>query len=138
MELRVLGYHARIEIIVLFIVIGIVLGSHLFCSCTSFSIGGMPSNVGSVIKEAFTQQLGSDDYGAPINYSMDTGLPIANWENAARNYAKQMGNQDNTKKNYKGGPIPLPPGELLIFADNEVKPECCLSSLSDFFSALSM
>lgn len=146
MELKILGYHARVELIILCVVIGIVLGTHLFCSCTSFSVDGMPSNAGSVIKEAFrngirdnfseafTQQtmLGSDDYGAPINYNMDNGLPTKNWENAARNYAKQMGNQDNTKSgmNYKGGPIPLPPGELLIFADNEVKPECCPSYYS--------
>ena len=100
MELKILGYHARVEIIALCVVIGIILVSHLFCSCTSFSIGGMPSSVGGVIKEAFTQQtmLGSDDYGAPTNYSMDTGVPNGGgWENAARNYAKQLGNQDNTK-----------------------------------------
>jgi len=133
MELKVLGYHAhaRVELIALFVVIGIFLGAHLFCSCTSFSVDGMPSNVGSVIKEAFTQ-LGSDDYGAPINYQMDSGLPRGGWENAARNYAKNMGNQDNTKSGqyYKGGPIPLPPGQLLIFADNQVKPECCPSYYS--------
>jgi len=107
MELKVLGYSARIELIILFVVIGIVLGAHLFCSCTSFSVGGMPSDVGSALKEAFTQQtvmLGSDDYGAPLNYSMDSGIPVTNWENAARNYASQMGNQDNTKSGqfYKG------------------------------------
>ena len=132
MELKVLGYHARVELIILFVVIGIVLGAHLFCSCTSFSIGGMPSDVGSAIKEAFTQQqtmLGSDDYGAPINYTMHSGLPNGGWVNAARNYAKNVGNQNNVKSGqyYKGGPIPLPPGELLIFAENEVKPECCPS-----------
>ena len=60
---------------------------------------------------------------------MDTGVPGNNWETAARNYANQVGNQDNTDAGqyYKGGPIPLPPGELLIFAENEVKPECCPS-----------
>ena len=131
MELKILGYHARIELIALFVAIGIVLGAHLFCSCTSFSIGGMPSDVGSVIKEAFTQQtmLGSDDYGAPINYTMQSGLPGGGWD---RNYAKTLGNQNNVKSGqyYKGGPIPLPPGELLIFADNKVKPECCPSYYS--------
>ena len=138
MELKVFGYHARVEIVVLFVVVGLILGSHLFCSCTSFSVGGMPSNVGSVIKEAFTQQtmLGSDDYGSPLNYNMDTGLPTSGssggWVNAARNYANQVGNQDNTNSGqyHKGGPIPLPPGELLIFAHNEVKPECCPSYYS--------
>ena len=121
----------------LFLVIGVILGAHLFCSCTSFTINGMPSNVGSVFKEAFTQRnslaLGSDDYGAPINYSMDSGVPgNNNWESAARNYANQIGNQDNSKAGqyYKSGPIPLPPGELLIFAENDVKPECCPSYYS--------
>jgi hypothetical protein len=85
-----------------------------------------------MIKEAFSQQLGSDDYGAPINYTMHSGLPNGGWVNAARNYAKNVGNQNNVKSGqyYKGGPIPLPPGELLIFAENEVKPECCPSYYS--------
>jgi hypothetical protein len=109
----------------LFLVIGAILGAHLFCSCTSFTVDGMPSNIGSVFKEAFSQR----NYGAPINHNMDTGVPGNNWETAARNYANQVGNQDNTDAGqyYKGGPIPLPPGELLIFAENEVKPECCPS-----------
>lgn len=123
-------------IAVLFLIIGAILGSHLFCSCTSFTIDGMPSNVGSVFKEAFAQRnalaLGSDDYGAPINYNMDSGVIGNNWETAARKYANQIGNQDNTNSGeyYKGGPIPLPPGELLIFAENDVKPECCPSYYS--------
>jgi hypothetical protein len=109
----------------LFLVIGAILGAHLFCSCTSFTVDGMPSNVGSVFKEAFSQRK----YGAPINHNMDTGVPGNNWETAARSYANQVGNQDNTDAGqyYKGGPIPLPPGELLIFAENDVKPECCPS-----------
>jgi hypothetical protein len=121
---------------VLFLVIGAILGSNLFCGCTSFTIDGMPSSVGSVFKEAFNQRntlaIGSDDYGAPINHSMDTGVPGNNWETAARNYANQVGNQDNTNAGqyYKSGKIPLPPGELLIFAENDVKPECCPSYYS--------
>ena len=130
MELKIMGYHVRIEHLVLFVLIGMVLGGHLFCSCTSFSMNG--KDVGSAIKEAFTQQLGSDDYGAPINYTMQSGLHNGGWVNAATNYAKNIGNQDNTKSGeyYKGGPIPLPPGELLIFAENQVKPECCPSYYS--------
>ena len=132
MELKVLGCNVRIEHLVLFVIIGMVLGGHVFCSCTSFSMNGMPSDAGSVIKEAFSQQLGSDDYGAPVNYTMQSGLPGGGWVNAANNYAKTLGNQNNVKSGqyYKGGPIPLPPGELLIFADNKVKPECCPSYYS--------
>jgi hypothetical protein len=135
MELKFGGYSVRIELVILFLVIGAIMGTHLFCSCTSFHINGMSADVGSLIKETFAQRsmLGSDDYGAPINYSMDTGVPGGGgWENAARDYANNVGNQDNTKSGqyYKGGPIPLPPGELLIFAENKVKPECCPSYYS--------
>jgi hypothetical protein len=121
MELKIMGHHARVELVVLFLVIGMVLGGHIFCSCTSFSMNGMPSDVGSVIKEAFTQQLGSDDYSATNRNG--------GWVNAAQNYAQHVGNQNNAKSGeyHKGGPIPLPPGELLIFAENEIKPECCPS-----------
>jgi hypothetical protein len=119
----------------LFLVVGVILGSHLFCGCTSFTINGIPANIRGLFKEAFTQRnvLGSDDYGAPINHNMDSGVPgNNNWETAARKYATQIGNQDNTKSGeyYKGGSIPLPPGELLIFAENEVNPECCPSYYS--------
>lgn len=133
MELKIMGYNVRVEHLVLFVIIGMVLGGHVFCGCTSFTMNGMPSNAGSMIKEAFSQNtLGSDDYGAPINYTMHSGLPNGGWVNAARNYAKNVGNQNNVKSGqyYKGGPIPLPPGELLIFAENEVKPECCPSYYS--------
>ena len=86
MELKFGGYSVRIELVILFLVIGAIMGTHLFCSCTSFHINGMSADVGSLIKETFAQRsmLGSDDYGAPINYSMDTGVPGGGgWENAA-------------------------------------------------------
>jgi len=31
---------------------------------------------------------------------------------------------------YKGTPVPLPEGQLFLFADNQFKPECCGSSVS--------
>ena len=134
MELKLNGFSVRIEHVILFVAIGFIMGAHLFCSCTSFSVNGMYADVGSVIKETFAQRsmLGSDDYGAPINYNMDSGIPGGGWENAARKYANSVGNQDNTKSGqyHKGGPIPLPPGEMLIFAHNDVKPECCPSYYS--------
>ena len=108
---------------VLFLIIGMILGAHLFCSCTSFTVDGVSANVGSVIKEAYTQR---DTVGSAINHNMDGGLN--NWENAAREYANQVGNQDNTKSGqyYAGGKITIP----LIFAENPVKPECCPSYYS--------
>lgn len=111
---------------VLFLIIGMVLGAHLFCSCTSFTVDGVSANIGSVIKEAYTQR---DTLGSAISYNMNSGVSGSNnWENAAREYANQVGNQDNTKSGqyYTSSKITIP----LIFAENPIKPECCPSYYS--------
>jgi hypothetical protein len=47
-----------------------------------------------------------------------------NWVEDANNYARSFdGNQ--SVDNYPGGPVPLPEGEMLIFANNVASPECC-------------
>lgn len=138
-NMQIFGLSCRIEIVILSLIIGIILGAHLLCSCSKITISGASSDIKSILgstgaplKEGFINNLGSSDYGAALNYSMDQGVPNGDWTAAATNYAKVMGNTDNTKSGqyYKGTQVPLPPGQLFIFADNEVKPECCPSYYS--------
>ena len=44
-----------------------------------------------------------------------------------------MGYQSNAKRYqaYTGTPVPLPKGEMLFFADNLFKPECCPNTYSN-------
>ena len=114
-------------LVIIFLIIGVILGSHLFCSCTSLTVNGAPANLENVVKEAFVSRN-----AASVRASASTYDPVSDWENAALNYAKNVGSHDNTKSGqyYKGGTIPLPPGELLIFAENPIKPECCPSYYS--------
>ena len=110
MEYKLFGLNFRLEVVVICLVVGLILGAHLFCSCTTVNL-----------KEGM-QMLGS----APTDWSMGTGVS-GSWTNKAEQYAKDMGYQDNLKKyqSYVGTPVPLPPGQLFMFADNKFKPECC-------------
>lgn len=51
------------------------------------------------------------------------------WIQNANNYSRMFGgNLMNQHLKYTGTPVPLPEGEMFMFADNKVSPECCTSA----------
>lgn len=114
MEMKILGMQCRLEIIIICLIVGAILGGHLLCSCSRIGI-----------------QEGMAVMGASVDYVM--GEDTANsWTNKANKYAANMG-YDATSSKYsqnKGTHVPLPEGQLYMFADNEFKPECCPSTYS--------
>jgi hypothetical protein len=115
MEFKLLGLTFRAEVVIICIILGAIIGSHLLCSC---------SRVGLI--------EGMQVIGASLEYTM--GSDIANsWTNKALQYADKMGYSDARDKyvQYKGTHVPLPEGQLYMFADNQFKPECCPSTYSN-------
>ena len=112
MELKIFGMSCRLEIIVISMIVGLILGGHLLCSCSRIGL-----------------QEGMAVMGASVDYVV--GSDVANsWTNKANTYAASMG-YDNAKGKYsqnKGTSVPLPEGQLYMFADTEFKPECCPST----------
>ncbi len=114
MELKILGMSCRLEIIIISLIVGAILGCHLLCSCSRIGI-----------------QEGMAVMGASVDYIMGEDT-VNSWTNKANKYAANMG-YDNASSKYsqnKGTPVPLPEGQLYMFADNEFKPECCPSTYS--------
>jgi hypothetical protein len=114
MEMKILGMSCRLEIIIISLIVGSILGCHLLCSC---------SRVG--------MQEGMAVMGASVDYVM--GADTANsWTSKANTYAASMGYNDASSKyaQNKGSPLPLPEGQLDMFVDTEFKPECCPSTYS--------
>jgi hypothetical protein len=114
MEFKLFGLTMTVEVVIICMILGAILGGHLFCSC---------SRVGLI--------EGMQTISANIDYNM--GTDVANsWTNKAINYADKMGYADAKTKHsqYKGTPVPLPEGQMAMFADNEFKPECCPSTYS--------
>ena len=63
MQIKVLGMTCRIEIIVISIIVGMILGGHVLCSCVT-------PETKKKAKEGFVNALGS----APTNYRMGRGV----------------------------------------------------------------
>jgi len=108
------GHSCRVELIILCLVIGFVLGSHLFCSCSRIGL-----------------TEGMEVMGAAVNWTMGEDV-VNSWTNKANTYSHDMGYSSTQSKwsQYKGTPVPLPEGEMFMFANNEFKPECCPSTYS--------
>jgi len=114
MDLKIFGLSCRLEIIVISMIVGLILGGHLLCSCSRIGL-----------------QEGMAVMGASVDYVMGEDT-VNSWTNKANKYAANMG-YDKAKGKYsqnKGTPVPLPEGQLYMFADTEFKPECCPSTYS--------
>ena len=101
------------QYIILFLILGLLLGSHLFPNCTKINV---------------TKKEGMANLGANINWTMGGDNPDS-WVNKAVDYSSTFSSapKGNTTK---GSPVPLPPGQLFMFSKNEIKPECCPSVYS--------
>jgi len=94
-------------------------------SAAASSTTGMPA-----AREGFISN-GVSTLGAPLD-EQNNGDVASSWASKANTYASEFGYGDinNTGTAYTGTPVPLPEGELVIFAQNKFKPECCPSPYS--------
>jgi len=133
MEVKILGMKVRVECVVLCLLIGIFIGSHVFCSCAKID------NVKIGVKEI--RKCGCrgkckcgarenfQTLGAPVKYKMGQGV-YGSWETRKQQQGPDVPWRAQQMDTYKGTPVPLPEGQLFLFADNQFKPECCGSSVS--------
>ncbi len=114
MELSMFGMKCRLEIIILCIAVGVILCSHLFCSCSKISIKEGMALAGSAINVV----VGDENYNS--------------WVSKANDYAASMGYTTTQSKyeSHTGTPVPLPKGQMDMFAENDFTPECCPSTYS--------
>ena len=72
------------------------------------------------------------EWGA-IKESEEDAVNLTKWVSDAMRYSKGMGNEDRLSSyQYNSGPpIPLPEGEMFMFANTEFKPECCPNAYSN-------
>lgn len=108
MQLNILGFKMRLEIIIICIFVATIMAGHSFCSCA----GGL--------REGFV--IGTNLAGAAIDYSMGDGVKGSYLVNAEEH--------NKLEANSKGLGIPLPEGKLSLFGENEMSSNCCPSTYS--------
>lgn len=114
MEYKLLGLTFRLEIVAICLLIGILIGTSLLCSCKKVSI-----------KE------GLETLGANVDYVMGNDI-ASSWVNKVNSVdGGSYQNPWNKYNDIKGTPVPLKDGQLNFFADNKFDSSCCPSTYSD-------
>lgn len=114
MEMKLMGIKFRPMIVFLCVLVGMLIGVFVLCSCAKVTA--------KQVKEGF------ESLGAPNSYNMSVGVPGSYGTRKLNNIARPLDTN-------RGPKLPLPPGELFFFADNEFKPECCVPPFSSVSSA---
>ena len=123
MDISIGSYKCRLEILVLIIIVFWIMFGHMLCSCCTFNYkeGFVGSNNGASGPE-FAGAKSPDWIMNPSTWSM----PTLTYSPGATPSAGVKAIWDRPKQ-----PIPLPEGELDMFATTPFKPECCPNAYSN-------
>jgi hypothetical protein len=156
MEISVFGMKFRLDIIILLIVSYFLLWGHVICSCSNGTVAEAFENkedeekkeglnvkgIVNGIEEAQNANLttkegfvgANTNFGESSKYDLSIDKPIntSKWFTPNLTYKKgnKVGKGVQNILNRKKQPIPLPEGELLLFANTQSKPECCPNAYS--------
>lgn len=134
MEISILGHKLNVELLILIGVVYLILVGHTVCGCSS--VHG--------VKEALTNMFGmkegfsgaNTNYGESSRYSLNaamTPIDTASWSlpNMTVTPGQPLSKGVQSVLNRPHQQIPLPEGELSMFANTPFKPECCPNTYSN-------
>jgi hypothetical protein len=118
MNVSLFGQRMKLTNIIVLLVLGIMIGGSLLCSCAS--------------REGFHTKN-----AAPTDYNIGTGVR-GSWENTNASSASSSGWSQWSKglQANQGGPVPLPEGQMDFLANNKFTPECCTGPASSYSNSL--
>ena len=143
-SLTLFGYAIRYEILILIGVLYLIIFGHTMCSCTNLDLTEEFSTLSYFLgKKNWWKQntpmegfVGANtNYGESSRFSVDGNKPVntSSWFTQdlviTPGQKPSMGAQAILDR--KAQPIPLPPGEMLMFANTPFKPECCPNTYSN-------
>ena len=156
MEVTLFGYKFRLEIIILIVLAYWILWGHLLCSCSKFNLmEGIHNMYNSQInKKSLNYEVlqnpiptigtgktlegfvgANTNYGESSKFSLsnDNAVNTSSWFTPDLTYTKGTTGGPGVQAilNRPEQPIPLPEGEMLMFANTEFKPECCPNAYSN-------
>ena len=102
MQFELFGIKLRLEVVLLCIALGMVIGTELLCNC--------------VKKEGFNVAASF------VNHTLKNGLPTL------KETFDSMKVEHDPREMYEKVQIPMPDGRLFFYANNEFSPECCKHS----------
>ena len=134
MDISILGYKLNVELLILIGVVYLILVGHTVCGCSS--VTGVKEALTNMfgMKEGFTGA--NTNYGESSRYSLNaatTPINTASWSlpNMTVTPGQPLSKGVQNVLNRPHQQIPLPEGELSMFANTPFKPECCPNTYSN-------
>lgn len=156
MEVTLFGYKFRLEIIILIVIAYWILWGHVLCSCSKFNLmEGIHNMYNSQInKKSLNYEINKNvipmigtgktlegfvgantNYGESSKFSLSNDNPVntSSWFTPDLTYTKGTTGGKGVQNilNRPNQPVPLPEGEMLMFANTEFKPDCCPNAYSN-------
>ena len=133
MEISVGGIKFRLEVIIAIGLILFLIFGQTCLSCSSSVPGKMSSSLGYSNVEGFFGA--SSNNGQSAVYSLDNNMPVdaSSWSmpNLVVTPGQPIGPGVANILNREPQQIPLPEGQLSMFANTPFKPECCPNAYSN-------
>jgi len=151
MEVTLFGYKFRLEIIILIVLAYWILWGHVLCSCSKVGLlEGLNMMNSQINKKSLDYEVlknpipmigkegfvgANTNYGESSKFSLTNDNPVntSSWFTPNLTYTKGSAGGPGVQNimNRPEQPIPLPEGELLMFANTAFKPECCPNAYSN-------
>ena len=151
MDISIFGYKLNIEILILIGVIYLILVGHTLCGCCNYSLmeaftnssvtqdmsGNLPAPapvVASAIKSKEGFVGANINYGqsSPYDLNSSSSINTSSWSAPDMSVIPGKPLSPGVKQFLarEPQPVPLPEGELVMFANTQFKPECCPNTYS--------
>jgi hypothetical protein len=136
MNVSIGSYKFRGEILILIVIVGLILFGHTICGCSKVNAKegfNIVKNIISGLKEGFAGANTNNGDSARYNLNYDKPVNTSSWflSNLAIAPGQPVSKGAQKIWNRKPQPIPLPEGELDMFATTPFKPGCCPNTYSN-------
>ena len=144
MDISLFGLKLNLEVLILIGIVYLILVSHTVCGCCnmrgimeSFSnqlnVQTRNNNKYSTSKEGFSGA--NTNYGLSAPYTLGQNVPVDTSKWGQQDLVVRPGQPISPAVqailDREPQPVPLPEGEMLMFANTPFKPECCPSAYSN-------
>jgi len=158
MDIAIFGYKFNVEILILIGIVYLILVGHTFCGCCNYSLiesftdasgniaqdmsGNIPNPAGAMVahkikgnvqaKEGFVGANTNYGQSSPYDLNSTSMINTSSWNAPDMTVVPGKPLSDGVKKFLarEPQPVPLPEGEMLMFANTPFKPECCPNTYS--------
>ena len=136
MDISIFGYKLNLEVLILIGVVYIILVGHTVCGCSRVGLmEGLEVKKKGVAKKTEGFSGANTNYGESSSYDLSSDVPVntSSWSAQNMTVVKGQPLSQGVKQFLarEPQPVPLPEGEMLMFANTPFKPECCPNTYSN-------